>query len=178
MAWIYSGGLTDTSFTSGPTTSGWAPAQFVYGGQLTVATDSTATQMRVRVENGDVANAYGMKFGLYSGSTLVVQATGTLAAGATAQWLESSTFSEAVSAGTYTVLVSCANNDGAEYYYNTGGSGSYASEAYATAMASTETISHDDSGFLYGVGLNVEAAAGSVGLLPVLKQNFRNMGYS
>ena len=155
---LYPLGLTDTDFSDGTTEASWSPESFIYGAHIVISEAGTVTQMGVkaRTSGGTVA----LKFGLYdSGGSLVVQSTGSLTLGGAVAWVDSGTFSASVSAGTYHVMVSAASNS-ANYGYDTSGNGSYATEAYATAMASSETITGPtggDANSIYGVRLDFTA---------------------
>ena len=159
MAWIYPGGLADTDFSDGLTTSGWQPYSYIYGAHFVIGSSGTASMMGVKAksENGGTRN---IKFGLYtSGGSLVAQSTATVSS-LTLAWVNSGSISESLSAGTYYVLVSTDGDisNYAQYGYDSSGDGSYATEAYATAMQSSETISGQaDTAQLYGVRLDFTA---------------------
>jgi hypothetical protein len=158
VALIYPLGLASTDFSDGESTSGWQPESFVYGADITIPGDGTVTQLGVKTR-GNSGGSVALKVGLYtSGGVLVAQTTATALAGGSAAWVDSGSISASVSAGTYYVLVSAANNQ-AVYGYDTSGNGSFATEANATAMAATETITAGgDVGFLYGVRADFSAA--------------------
>lgn len=159
MALIYPGGLTDTDFSDGATGASWQPQNFLYGAKITIPSAGTVTQLGCKCRS-DSGGAVAIKFGLYtSGGSLVQQTTGS-APLAALDWVNSGTISASVSAGDYFVLVSAAT-DVVAYGYDTSGNGSYATEAYATAMQSSETITDGgDTGQLYGVRLDFTASGG------------------
>jgi hypothetical protein len=149
--WYYPGALTDTSFTSGPSTAGYEPQNYNYGNGISVATAGTATKLAFRGASGGGAGSF--KIGLYnSGGSLLAQTTITGVTG-TAGWYEG-TINQAVSAGTYYVLVSCSDSFG-QYYWNTGDDGSYATATYASSMAASVTI-NVEAGSGYGVRVYVD----------------------
>lgn len=164
MAWQYPGGLTDTDFSDALTTGGWSPWSYIYGAHFTLSAGTvTMLGVKVKSESGATRN---LKFGLYNSSgTLLAQSTATVSS-ITLAWVDSGSISASVSSGTHYVLVS-SDGDGAnyaQYGYDTSGNGSYATENYATAMASSETISDQaDTGQLYGVRLDFTADGGGGG---------------
>jgi hypothetical protein len=156
MALIYPLGLTAADFSDGNTATGWQPENFVYGAHISIPSAGTVTQLGVKcfVNTGSA----DLKFGLYtSAGSLVAQATATGVTGSMA-WVNSGAISASVSAGTYYVLIS-ASIDQVSYGFDSAGNGSFATEAYATAMAASETITDQgDTGNLYGVRLDFTAA--------------------
>lgn len=164
MSLIYTYGLTDASFTSGFSGPAWAPQSYLYGGDIVIPGSGTVTQLGAYLRSG--AGAVDFKFGLYDSSgVLQAQSTGSTSSGAFI-WLNSGAISASVSAGTYYVLLS-ASNSNAQYGYSSSGDGSFATEAYATAMAATETITgRGDAGLLYGVRLDFTASASAASLVP------------
>lgn len=161
MALIYSFGLTDTSFTGGPTGTSWQPHNFLYGGRVTIPSAGTVTQLGVRCIS--LSGTRSLKLGLYTtAGVLVAQSTGSI--GTTAAWADSGTISGSVTAQDYIVLIS-ADTTNVGYYYNTGQNGSFATEVYATAMQATETITLEgDANLGYGVRVDFTASAGSTEL--------------
>lgn len=160
MALIYPLGLTAADFSDGSTSPGYQPQNFVYGAHFDLATSGTVTQLGVKC----VANSgpgVALKIGLYtSAGVLLAQSTTTTgASGSGLAWQNSGAISASVSAGRHYVLVSAASDQGI-YGYDTSGSGSYATEAYATAMAATETITAEaETGLLYGVRMDFTAGS-------------------
>lgn len=160
MALIYPGGLASTDFSDGSTSPGWQPQNYVYGSDVAIPSSGTVTQLGVKC----VANSgsgVALKLGLYtSGGVLVAQSTATTgASGSGLAWQNSGSISASVTAGTYYVLVSAATDQG-NYGYDTSGNGSYATEAYSSAMAATETIAAGaETGALYGVRVDFTAGA-------------------
>lgn len=156
MAWIYPGGLTDTDFSDGETNSGYQIASFIYGAAITISSTGTVTALssKMRTTGGTIT----VKYGLYDSSgTLIGQTTASVTSN-TQSWVDSAAVSFSISStGTYYVMVSGENNDDPVLGFDTSGNGSYATETYATAMASSETISSDDTGKLYGVRLDLTA---------------------
>lgn len=159
MAWIYPGGLTDTDFADSLTDWDWGPTSYLYGAHFVIGSSGTASMMGVKIksESGATRN---IKFGLYtSGGSLVAQSTATVSS-LTLAWVDSGAISESLSAGTYYVLISTDGDvsNYAQYGIDTSGDGSFATEAYATAMQSSETISGQaDAAQLYGVRLDFTA---------------------
>lgn len=138
--WYPGSGLSDTSFTSGPTASGWLPHQFCYGAKITVGGSAgTATVISARVDTGNEAGM-DLKLGLYATSGNLL-ASGNIAVpqGSAGTWRDV-TISAAVSPGDYFVLGSAATTN-LRYYYNTTINGSTSGTDYAAAMADPETIS-------------------------------------
>lgn len=161
MALIYPEATGSGSFTSGSTAPGWQPENFLYGAHFVVGSAGTVTQMGVYADWGGNAGNIAIKFGLYtSGGSLIGQSTGTITSG-TKAWRDSGAVSLSIpSAGTYYVLVSAADAD-ASYGYSNTFDGSFATEAYATAMQSSETITGEgDAGIGYGVRMDFTATAG------------------
>lgn len=158
MAWIYAGGLTDTSFTTGYSGAAWQPQNFVYGGHFVIASAGTVTQFGVYGSDEGVGQP-NLKFGLYDDAgNLVAQSTGQFTS-STIQWYNSAALSQALSPGTYYLMVSASSADAA-YGYSSGGAGSYATEAYATFPQSTETISEQaEANQLYGVRMDFTAGS-------------------
>jgi len=159
MALIYSPGRTATDFGDGTSYAAWQPQNFLYGGHVDIPSSGTVTQLGVFA--GSAGGAVGLKFGLYtSAGVLVAQSTGTVAGTGSPTWVNSGAISASVSAGRHYVLVSAANANGT-YGWSTTGNGSYATEAYATAMQATETISVEaETNQLYGVRLDFTAGGG------------------
>lgn len=158
MAWIYTGGLSDTAYTSGNTSAGWQPQNFAYGGHFVLASGGTVTQFGVKASQ-DSVGPYGLKFGLYDSSgNLIASSTGSVSSGSFV-WNDSGTFSQAVSAGTYYLLVS-AETTNVQYQYDASGNGSFATETYASFPANPETITgQGDTAQLYGVRMDYTAGA-------------------
>lgn len=162
MAWIYPGGLTVTDFADGSTAVGYESASFIYGSRITIPSSGNVAQFGVMTQT-TTGGPYGIKFGLYDTSgNLIVQSTGTSqSSGPGLAWMDSATFSQAVSAGDYFLMVS-AENRVVLWGYDTSGNGSFATEAYSTAMASTETISAEaEAATLFGVRLDFTASGAS-----------------
>jgi hypothetical protein len=158
VAYIYPAGLTSADFADGNTSPGWQPQNFIYGGDVVIPSSGTVTLLGSRC-----ATIYGSvdyKLGLYtSAGVLVGQGTITGVSGGGYAWRDTGALSLSVTAGTYYVLVSASSSD-ATYQYDTAGNGSFATEAYATAMQSTETITAGgDTGKLYGVRVDFTADA-------------------
>lgn len=155
MALIYPGGKADTAFNDGTTTSGWQPESFLYGADVVIPSSGTVTQLGFF--GAAATGTVSFKIGLYtSAGVLVGQSTSSSSSG-TLAWLNSGAVSLSVSAGTYYVLVSASNSDG-RYGYDTTGNGTYATEAYATAMAATESLTiGGDVNLQYGVRLDFTA---------------------
>lgn len=171
MALQYPGGLTAADFSDGSTDSGWQPQSYLYGAHIVIASSGTVTQLGVKGYTRGGGGATAVKIGLYtSGGTLVVQSTTTIS-GSTPAWFNSGAISESVAAGTYYVLVSGATSSAA-WGFDTSGDGSYATEAYATAMQATETITGSgDASSMYGVRLDFTAGGGST-YAPPPRQSF------
>jgi hypothetical protein len=166
VALVYPLGLAAGDFSDGTTSAGYQPQNFVYGAHFSLSA-GTVTQLGVKC----VANSGGsvaLKIGIYtSGGVLLAQSTAaTGASGSGLAWQNSGAISASVSAGTHYVLVSAAT-DQAVYGYDTSGAGTFATEAYATAMAATETITAEgDAGQIYGVRLDFTAGGGAASLPP------------
>lgn len=161
MAYIYPAGLTSADFADGNTSSGWQPQNFIYGGDVVIPSSGTVTLLGSRCATNGASVDY--KLGLYtSAGVLVGQGTITGVSSGTYAWRDTGALSLSVTAGTYYVLVSGSSSD-ATYQYDTAGNGSFATEAYATAMQSTETITAGgDTGQLYGVRVDFTASGGFV----------------
>lgn len=136
----YPGGLSDTSFTGGPTNSGWQPHLFCYGYKINIGgAAGTATIISARVDTGSFGTI-DMKLGLYDASgNRLAQGQMTVPDGSTGTWRDI-TISAAVSPGNHFVLISAATTN-LRIYYNTTIHGSTSTTDYAQAMADPETIS-------------------------------------
>lgn len=168
--WWYPGsGLTDTSFTNGPTSAGWQPQNFIYGAGITVGGSAgTATKISVRGLNGGVSGTLALKLGLYnSAGSLIAQTTATVTT--TPAWVEGA-ISVAVSPGTYNVMVSGATNQAA-YYHSATGNGIGETVAYASAMPASINTTGDETGLLYAVRVYVVEGGGSASILRQMMQH-------
>ena len=166
MAYIYPGGLTAGSFDSGQTNEGWSPESYIYGSRITVPSSGVVSSLGLFGFVRDAVST-AFKLGLYTaGGSLVAQSTVGAITSATATWYDTGAISASVTAGDYFVLVSASTNKGS-YRYNSSGAGSYATEAYATAMQATESITAEgDAGLLYGVRLDFTAGGGAASRVP------------
>lgn len=158
MALVYPLGLASTDFADGNTSSGWQPQNFAYGAHFVTAGAGTVTQLGVR--GACDTGTRGVKLALYD-STGTLIGSGTATVGASVAWVDSGAVSLSIpSAGTYYVLVS--GEDSTVFYdYDTAGNGSFATEAYASFPAASESITaQGDTGQLYGVRMDFTASAG------------------
>jgi hypothetical protein len=163
--WYPGSGLGDTSFTGGPTASGWAPHSFCYGAKIAIGGSAgTATVISARVDTASFG-AIDLKLGLYDSSgNLLAQGSLTVPDGSTGTWRDVS-ISAAVSPGNFFVLGS-ASTTNLRYYYNATINGSTATRAYADAMADPETISDGtETNLGYGVRVYVVESAGGTSIL-------------
>lgn len=154
--WYYPGsGLGETSFTSGPTGTGWQPHNYLYGNDISIGAAGTAKKIAFRGNSGGGTNSF--KIGLYDGSSNLLAQQTITGVTATAGWWEAD-ISVAVSSGTHYVMVSCANTFG-QYNYNTGDTGKYDTATYAASMPSSISTG-DDAGYGYAVRVYVEESGG------------------
>ena len=149
MPWVYAYGETD--FTDGYTTSGFQPSAFAYGGEITFSQAGTINQLSVWGET--LGGAVDVKMALYDTSGNLIVDAGTVSmSNIDPAWVDSSTFTATnVSAATYVILYSGANNDDPAWGYDTANDGSFATEAHADFPSDPETITvGGDTGQGYG----------------------------
>lgn len=172
MAWVYPSGISESFTASGEINTGWQPQNFLYGSKIVLGEAGTVTQAGLYCYHGSGGGPTTIKFGLYDSSgNLIVQTTGAVS-GFSYTWIDSGTFSEAVSAGTYFLVVSAADENPA-YPYVSGASDSSisGSRAYASAMADPQTFSNAAE----SMGVRLDFTAGASGpSIPVLR-NYQSM---
>lgn len=157
--WYPGSGLSDTSFTSGPTNAGWQPHNFNYGNVITVGGSAgTATVISARVDTGGFG-AIDLKIGLYNSSgSLQAQGLINVPNGTTGTWRDIS-ISAALSPGTFYVLCSAATTN-IRHYYNTGIVGKYATNNYAASMPASAGTIGDEAALGYAVRVYVVESGG------------------
>lgn len=162
MAIVYPDGSVVGDFLAGSTSSGWQPSSFAYGAHFTLASGGTITQLSTKAFCAS-GGPYDVKLAVYtSGGSLLgsttVSVTATSSLGLA--WTDSGVLSITVpSAGLYYVLASAAS-DNLSYQYASVGAGSFATEAYASFPASSESITgQGDAGQLYPARMDFTAGA-------------------
>jgi len=164
MAWIYTYGTTG-AFSAGPSTSGWQPQNYGYGGVVTFAEAGTVDQLSAHGWIDD-ASAANIKLALYDTSGNLVADAGILAIpSGTADpgaWRDSATFTPvSVSAGDYVVISIADTNQWYQRYDNTN-DGAYTSNiGYASFPADPETGLDIDGETNLGYMRRVNFTAGS-----------------
>ena len=151
--YYYAYGLTDTSYGDGQTSSGWQPQTYNYGtDNLVVSTGGTCTSLGIYARTN--GSSYTLKIGLYDGSgNLIVQTSGTVTS--TSLVWNDFAVSQAISAGTYTVLYSSSTSDGS-YGYDTSNNGVFADGTYAASMIDPHNTLGSDTGYGYSARIYVD----------------------
>ena len=165
MPWEYAFGGGPTDFADGQTSSGFSPSTFVYGSSLTFSSAGTVNQLAVYGQEL-TASTVTVKIALYDASGNLVTNT-TLTMDNVEQWHDTATFTAVnVSAATYFIFVSAANND-AGWGYDTAFDGTGDAEAHATFPADPMTWTEgNETG--RGFGVRAFFTAGSSSALPLL----------
>lgn len=162
MAFVYTYG--QTAYTGGPTTNGWAPQTYSYGGKLTFAEAGSVDTLGFYGDcNSGTAT---VKLALYDTSGNLISGSSASVSGVNSSpgWWDSGAITPVdVSAATY-VILSSASVEWVRYHYNTGQAGTYATDAYGSfPSASPSGFTLDgDSGYGYGRRANFTAGASGV----------------
>jgi hypothetical protein len=170
-AWMYAGGLNESSFTTWYTGDIYQPHNYAYGSPIVASASGICTKLRAKCHS--LSGTPTLKLSLYDASyNRISSATAeTVVISDTATWYEVTlgTPVEIVSGNTYYVFVS-ASTTYAAHWYQSGSNGRGAAVTYSSFPTATLSAT-DETGTLFGRAMYVEDSASGKLLIQMLNNH-------